>query len=194
MWKGEIQSDWHQRGRESGYRGEDDNAKLAQIKKEYEDAYAKSQEAEKARASAFSQGKGYDGAEVIQEFRALEAKKQAYNNLANKIKSAVPDAPFKKTWHEMALRRLLKHAVDSGYEGLSWTGGAEQAERYDLSKQIESVSFTPVDAESSLGWLMATDKNGHSVIDEEIESDDLPDYIGKETAQKLKGESKGLEE
>jgi hypothetical protein len=35
----------------------------------------------------------------------------------------VPDAPFKKTWHELALKRMIREAAEKGYDRLSWTPG-----------------------------------------------------------------------
>ena len=51
----------------------------------------------------------------------------------------VPDAPFKKTWPELLLKRMVRYASEHGYDGISWTPGEEQAARYDLSKQVDSV-------------------------------------------------------
>ena len=51
-----------------------------------------------------------------------------------------PDAPFKKNWHELALKRAIREAAENGYERLSWTPGEAQAARYDLSKQVNLVS------------------------------------------------------
>lgn len=41
-----------------------------------------------------------------------------------------PDAPFKKTWHELALKRMIRWAAEHGYHGITWTPGSEQAKRY----------------------------------------------------------------
>ena len=52
----------------------------------------------------------------------------------------VPPAPFSKTWHEQAIKRALRYAAENGYDGIGWTTGEQQAERYDLSKQVDAVS------------------------------------------------------
>jgi hypothetical protein len=36
-----------------------------------------------------------------------------------------PDAPYKKNWTEFALKRLIKHAAENGYEQISWPGDLE---------------------------------------------------------------------
>ena len=55
----------------------------------------------------------------------------------------VPDAPFKKTWPELLMKRMIRYASENGYDGISWTPGEEQAARYDLSKQIDHVEYCP---------------------------------------------------
>jgi len=39
----------------------------------------------------------------------------------------VPSAPFSKTWHEFVFKRILREAVDKGYEIVGWTTGEQQA-------------------------------------------------------------------
>ena len=68
------------------------------------------------------------------------------------------------------------------------TTGKQQAERFDLSKQISKVMW-----DKETGRLTAYDKNvtgrrsdGRTVIDESgVTEEKLSDYIGKEAAQKL---------
>lgn len=93
----------------------------------------------------------------------------------------VPDAPFKKTWHEMALRRMLRYAAENGYDYVSWTGGEKQADRYDLSKQISQIQY-----EEKSGTLVALDKRFSPVVTKKgVKPEELPDIIGKEAAEKI---------
>ena len=55
----------------------------------------------------------------------------------------VPDAPFKTSWPLLGMKRAIQWAVEHGYDKVGWTTGAQQAERYDLSKQVESIVVTP---------------------------------------------------
>ena len=47
-----------------------------------------------------------------------------------KLTGVVPDAPFKKNWHELAMKRLLNYAAEKGYDGIAITPGAEHFKRY----------------------------------------------------------------
>jgi hypothetical protein len=41
----------------------------------------------------------------------------------------------------LALKRAIKEAVDKGYDRIGLTTGAQQAERYDLSKQVDELFY-----------------------------------------------------
>ena len=61
----------------------------------------------------------------------------------------VPDAPFKDTWHQLALKRALKYAADNGYDRVGLTTGSQQAKRYDLSKQVDEIAVPMVNSDGS---------------------------------------------
>lgn len=43
-----------------------------------------------------------------------------------------PLAPFKNTWYEILLNRLVQYAAENNYDFISWTWAKEQNERYNL--------------------------------------------------------------
>jgi hypothetical protein len=93
----------------------------------------------------------------------------------------VPDAPFKTTWHEMVFRRMVRMAAEKGKDWLGWTTGEQQAERYDLSKHVDSISWV-----RESGELRAFKGDNEVLHQNGVEdSDMLADYIGKEAAAKL---------
>ncbi len=42
----------------------------------------------------------------------------------------IPVAPFRKEWVAPGLKMLLSHIVNEGLDGLAWTSGAQQNQRY----------------------------------------------------------------
>lgn len=92
----------------------------------------------------------------------------------------VPDAPFKKTWDELALKHIIDHAVKNGYDQISWTPGEAQAARYDLSKQIDSLYYNP-----ETKHLFARNNDGSPINKMNVEPEDLPNFVGKEAADKI---------
>lgn len=63
---------------------------------------------------------------------------------------AVPDAPFKKNWHELAMKRMLRYAAENGYDRVAWTTGLQQAERYNLGNVVQDIHVSPYVPVSSL--------------------------------------------
>ncbi len=183
----EIQSDWHQAGREKGYQGGEAKPELAGYKIQYSHpegdtgtfvpTYATKEEAE-----AVAKKYNNDPLEERKNFRL----KEVYNKPAN---SGVPDAPLKKTWHEFAANNLLREAAEKNYDRVSWTTGEQQAERYDLSKKISRVQLLDVPGQD-VKYLYAFDKDGHRVMQQRLNSaEDAEQYVGKDAAQKLLGSS-----
>jgi DNA-binding ferritin-like protein (Dps family) len=85
------------------------------------------------------------------------------------------------------MKRVLDYAAENGYDTVAITPGAEQAKRYDLSKQIDSVVVSPFRAERGEYTLQAIGKDGKTVIDKnDVQLKDLDDYIGKDLADKAR--------
>lgn len=51
----------------------------------------------------------------------------------------VPNAPFKTSWHELAIKRMLRYAAENGYDKISWDTGDTAASRFDLNKQVDAI-------------------------------------------------------
>ena len=64
----------------------------------------------------------------------------------------VPDAPFDKNWHELAMKRMLRLAAEEGFDKVAWTTGEQQAKRYDIGAVVNRIESTDiVDYDSNLG-------------------------------------------
>lgn len=156
----EIQSDWHQQGRKMGYAtGDTTGWKVRGTNPE------NPSEVEVLNA----EGK------PVWSGTATGTDRQIIEKAS---KSGVPDAPFKKNWHELAMKRVLDYAAENGYDTVAITPGAEQAKRYDLSKHIDELIY------SDDGSLYAS-KGGSKVFNERVPPERLADYVGKDAAEKL---------
>jgi len=166
----EVQSDWHQAGRKSGYVGGEKHhvAYYDTPKGPVEIGYGKT--AEEAMANADPGWKGL-----------VEIKTRA-----EKIKEGegVPDAPFKTSWHELALRRIMQEASEKGYDRIAFTKGAQQAERYDLSKQVDLINYSK-NADGTWDLDAVTNSGDPVDIGKGISEDKISDYVGKEIADKI---------
>jgi hypothetical protein len=128
----ELQSDWHQAGRDKGYKGDSDAELLA--------AQAAEADAEKALDE-------WDEAHPI---GSADYDPRARSNLRARLQTAVERraaawraddarvaaAPFSKSWLDLAFKRILRMAAEGGYDGVTWTPGIEQVKRYsDATRQ-----------------------------------------------------------
>ena len=178
----EIQSDWHQQGKEGGYSKKYKPEELTPYSHEQAKA-----EFGPDKADLFWHIKTPDNVFQIPKSR-FETMDEAQKYIldSKETAGAVPDAPFKENWHELAMKRLLNYAAENGYDKIAITPGAEQAKRYDLSKQVSRVThMTHLDDPES-GILFAFDPTGRQIVEKHnVPHANLPEYIGKEGAQKL---------
>ena len=165
----EIQSDWHQAGRKHGYKT------------------GKYEEAQKSFQDWFEQNPS----------TSTEVWRQQNPELTGLFPetNAVPDAPFKTTWDDLALKRAIKIASDEGYDKIAFTTGKTQAERYDLSKQISQIRAQRLGDKYQLVVLdnkESTIYNGD--LQPRISAEEMEDLVGKEMANKIVKDASPLEQ
>jgi hypothetical protein len=138
----EIQSDWHQRGKKVA------DAKHAQLA---EDTYPEmASEVKKEGRIKFRNGDFAevqdDGGLVDQSSAQLlweknemrkrtpELREQVLKDAYNPSEGGVPDAPFKKNWHELTLREVFREAIANGHDGVALSTNAMQSRKYNGRK------------------------------------------------------------
>ena len=165
----EIQSDWHQKGREFGYKDE-----LAPPKIEL-----------KKLSEGIWDAKINDGPAQIYRGKSEEEVRQKVLDRYNSDMdlSGVPPAPFSKTWHEFVFKRMLKDAVEQGYDYLAWTTGKQQSDRYSLSKYIDSIEYKANDDNTYYVEFIKNKKMLHELPHATPET--IQEYIGKELTKKI---------
>jgi hypothetical protein len=92
----------------------------------------------------------------------------------------IPDAPFKTSWHELALKRVLRFAAEGNFDKLAWINGEETAKRYDLSKKVSEVVY-----DEATQSLNAYSKTGIVFMEKGVPPEKIAEYIGKEPAERL---------
>jgi len=166
----EIQSDWHQKGRQAGYKEMYKPDELNILPEEDSEGIGDT--------DLFWLIEAPGQVFQISKKKAATAKEAVQYVLKNKPKvSGVPDAPFKKSWPMLIIKRAVRMAAEGGFDKLGWTPGEIQAARYDLSKQIDRIEYSD--------GILSAYKDGNRVIDETVSKEKLPDYIGKDAAEKI---------
>ena len=195
----ELQSDWHQEGKEKGYASDNPFLKMPQMsademllkhgdqmnpeQKRYLENFIKNWErVENNNQSDEIKQKRLD--ERTEDFQRWVEKQ--------KIDNAIPDAPYKNNWHELGLKKAIQHAVERGDDRLYLPTGNTLADRYDLSKQINELSYKPLndkfytDNLSEKYYLIsATDKNGKIALHQQVTESELSNTVGKDLAKKI---------
>ena len=97
--------------------------------------------------------------------------------------NSVPDAPFKgNAWVDLAVKQIYRIAAEGGYDRVAWTTGEQQADRYDLSRQIDSIAYIEKDGRYTFDAIKGNSvpffKRGITI--QEVEA-----ALGKEIAQKM---------
>jgi len=144
----EIQSDWHQKGRKQGYNQNAENTYVDYLND------LEKRVKENVKQEMLTQGVSEERAAILGERMANRMaddprklanylgegdKQMALHQARIKDRNSVPDAPFKKDWHELVLKRLVDDAARNGYHKVVITPGAEQAKRYGISSQIDEI-------------------------------------------------------
>jgi prefoldin subunit 5 len=193
----EIQSDWHQAGRKSGYKTGEEAAQIDELNNQMQALSKRRKELHNA-AGALPDGREDDfidlmnqANDITPQIMSLQSK---IDELAGKSVRAVPDAPFKKNWHELVMKRLLNYAAERGYDKVVITPGAEQASRYDLSKHLENINIhkNQDGTYNIIGNAHGAESFRTPAIQEfNIPEDKLESYIGKDLALKAVNEGGG---
>ena len=203
----EVQSDWAQEGRKRGFAADaglvrDIDAEREQIRAAM--AARKDELAEDIRTGVLvppdSDWGVQEAATEDDEYSRLanELDSMAWGNLSPKV----PLAPFvtnTKGWLNLALKKVMQLAVDGGYERVAFIDGKQSAERYDLSKQVDSieVNHIPEDgkypAERTVTLNLIGQENPFildvkpdgTVNGDGVDGKNLDEVVGKEMAERI---------
>ena len=195
----EVQSDWHQKGKKVGYG--DIRAELEAKMKPLEESWFRLLKellrkddlggheniADAAIDAARPEGTpGNDySPETVAAARAWYALYKPWKELHEQylnVGDTVPNAPFKSDWHELVMKRMLREAVERGYDKIAWVTGEQTAERYDLSKHIDSIFYVKhPDGSYEVDGV----KDGERLFSKRLSEEELEGNVGKDVAKKI---------
>ena len=172
----ELQSDWHQQGKEKGY---SDNARKQKIAQQIKD---------------LGINKNIEDVNLLdleKHGASKELEKDFHDNYLQKALQ-VPDVPYKNNWHELGLKKAIQHAVERGDDRLYLPTGDTLADRYDLSKQISNIKYKPLNdplyknnLDEPYFQVSAKDIHGNEVFQKQLAQSELSDHVGKDLAKKI---------
>ena len=181
----EVQSDWGQKGKKEGFADFSAKKRLNDLNAQWDKLGAERRAAEKEMAELPDYNDRFEQLRnrVLEIGQERDALSNQMDQLRSLSKSNIPSAPYVTStqgWTDLALKRILKEAAEGGYDRVVWTPGVEQVGRYDLSKSLSKIAYNP-----DTGYFQALDLSGNPAINKKIATSELPDLVGKETAEKL---------
>lgn len=192
----EIQSDWGQEGKKKGFVGDlipqntawqavdtldtvrtraEAEAKLEELQPFLE----RNREPGMESRLVIREGDGFF--DIVEENRSPTATAPS--------RYGVPRAPFvTKTegWLNLALKRIMVMAAEGGYDKVAFVNGEQSANRYDLSKQVTKIEYASREStQQEARALTVYGLQGQELLSKNVTERELPDLIGKETAERL---------
>jgi len=176
----EIQSDWGQKGKKKGFStGKENYDKLIDdFNKRMSDKYN--------LESFYPYQRTQKRDELMNVDERAELERLSKLRVENNQVSGVPSAPFvtdTNSWVKLAFKVAMKEAVRSGANKIAWTTGEQQNERYDLSKQLDTLRWIH---ENNNSWSLMGDKNGRKEFERNVPDNELEDYVGKEIGERMR--------
>jgi ribosomal protein S20 len=193
----EIQSDWHQEGRKKGYETQEAKLRAKEIDKEFSVLLSRERELNEQRSDAVAQKNQEKISEIDSQIAEIRRNQTSLIQESKRL-GRVPDAPFKTTWHELAVKRIIRMASEEGYERIGFTTGAIQAERYNLSRQVLSIDWSQYQDRGAEKLVTVYPKSGNpielpitkegtvsSTAGTQFDGKRLDEIIGKDIAKQI---------
>lgn len=196
----EIQSDWHQAGRKKGYK----TGQAPQEPKPLTEDQLTVEETPHMWVIKDPEGNQTHVGKGVEETkegaldygaRYLNGVRKDQHRLAERdFNKGVPDAPFKKSWHEYVAKDMLRKAAEEGHSHIGWTTGEQQAARYDLTKQVEEIHYKDIGGgKFKIEAHSPESFNEHGELSDEVDpihkgvydENGLEELVGKDIAKKI---------
>lgn len=96
----------------------------------------------------------------------------------------VPNAPFRRSWQELAIKRMIRWAAENGFDRIAWTKGHHQVQMEGLAGHIDRLDWI----REGDNWILeASDSNGAQLAQDYMVSDaDLDATVGPATAAEMR--------
>ena len=124
-------------------------------------------------------GSKKEGSKKVENIAGTYATEAEAKSKAGELTAQNIQDPSTEAWTALVIKRMMHYAAENGYDKVAFINGQQSADRYNLSKKISEIHYSGSN-------LKAYDHNGKTVINQTgVSQSDLPEYIGKEVADKL---------
>lgn len=153
----EIQTDPIAEGRAKGFTGVKDPEKAAEIgpeltkkrnelkaaEKDLNDLEQGFKDAGLYTLSDLSEAERTERSKAIRRKNAIRREVAVLDRDLTAVegRGPIPDFPFKKTAMLLGMKRMVRRAVDEGYDIVAWTPGIVHADRWNMAMQVNSIDI-----------------------------------------------------
>jgi hypothetical protein len=198
----EVQSDWHQAGRDKGY-----GASRPMPKRDADELLALHSTEMTPDQTEWLKNFSNRWSETDESnLDSINALTKEYDDWIGSQKLlGVPDAPFKEDWYQVALKRAMKYAADNDYDAVAIVGGKEQANRYALSRKVDAIGVEKGDGKRTVsiqtkgGGTIVLGVNDEGMVTtstqrqfERAVGKPITDVVGKAVGKKIMEMDKGV--
>jgi hypothetical protein len=178
----EVQSDWAQEGRDKGFN-------TGQKTQEYRDYIQGLKQRYRQKLSWMGDDAAIDKRmdDTLLSEMAISLgeneKRLELSRAQNNEMTAPPTGPYVQNtqhWTDLALKNVLREAALGNYDGIVFTPGQAQADRYGLEKQVDSISYHPASRK-----LTAFKDNKPIIAKPDVSPEDVRGLIGKDLSERL---------
>lgn len=174
MFVQEIQSDWHQGARD---------VRKAEVWRRQQTGKTKAQAEE-----LVPKDYGYAPAEIRrvydQKVALAEAGLPTFENwisqVLNRNPGVVEDAPFKRDWPIMVMKRLINRAITEGYSEVTWAKGFDIANQWSMAHEVGMVEFN---ADTEKAYIYSEDGTG--IAEGYYDEQAVTEMLGASAADRL---------
>ena len=164
----ELQSDWAQKGRQTGFDEPQDQREIYTIR--YPDGSTE-----------------YGVRGLAEARRAAEEGGGEYELSMTKPAKGIDRAPYvtkTEDWVDLGLKRALREAAEGGHDKLAWSPGKTIADRYDLAKHVGDIHHEKND--DGTYNLIVRGHDGETILKEDDwKPEKVAEYFGKGVADRI---------
>ena len=179
----EIQSDWAHKGQAEGF--------LTKEKEEIQNLIKEKNDIVERGYSFLNDQGGTSFKLDPRDHERYDELSQILDEIPSEIMyqshKGVPAGPFvmdTHQWTALTLKRMVRWAADNDFDSIAWTSGKQQADRYNLSKQVDGIEVVDLGAENVEILAKLKGEDVYTTLEAGVPREKLSDHIGKELADK----------
>ena len=123
-------------------------------------------------------------------FAARSANEAIESAIQRESRVGLPTAPFvtnTEDWLNLALKRVIKEAVDSGADNVAFIKGEQAAEKYSLSTVLDGIEVRPEGTKGNTSRLVELKRKEGGILPLYVNENGVVETVAPDTPKEFKG-------